>query len=71
LGSAEIAEGASFVLLSNILGLLIGFMIIFLLKRISPRGHQEKQKATQSQRIGIILLIVFATGLAIMQLFFS
>ncbi|MDQ3836722.1 MAG: TIGR00341 family protein [Thermoproteota archaeon] len=71
LGSAQVAEGASLVLLSNILGLIIGLMMTFLLKRISPRGPQEKQKATQSHRISIMLLVALAVVLAIMQLFFS
>lgn len=71
LGSAQIAEGASFVLLSNLLGLIMGLMIVFLLKKVSPRGLQEKQKAIQSHRISILLLVILAIGLAIMQLFFS
>ncbi|MDQ3840452.1 MAG: TIGR00341 family protein [Thermoproteota archaeon] len=71
LGSAQVAEGASFVLLSNIFGLLIGFTIIFLVRRISPGEQQEKEKATQTHRISIILLVSLAIALAIMQLFFS
>ncbi len=70
LGSAQVAEGASFVLLSNLLGLIMGLMIVFLLKKVSPRGLQEKQKAIQSHRISIMLLVGLAIGLAIMQLLF-
>jgi uncharacterized hydrophobic protein (TIGR00341 family) len=71
LGSLQVAEGASFVLLSNIFGLIIGFTIIFLVRRISPGEQQEKEKARKSQRISITLLVTLAIGLAIMQLFFS
>lgn len=71
LGSVQVAEGASFVLLSNIFGLIIGLMITFLLKRMSPREAQEKQKAVQSQRVSIMLLVGLAIGLAIMQLYFA
>jgi len=71
LGSMQVAEGASFVLLSNLLGLVIGFIIMFLIRRISPGEQQEKEKATQIHRISIMLLVSLAIALAIMQLFFS
>ncbi|MDQ3848451.1 MAG: TIGR00341 family protein [Thermoproteota archaeon] len=70
LGSAQVAERASFVLLSNLIGLIMGLMIVFLLKRVSPREPQEKQKAIQSHRISIMLLVGLAIGVAFMQLLF-
>ena len=52
-------------LLSNIFALLIGFTIIFLVRRISPGEQQEKEKARRSHRISITLLVTLAIALAI------
>ncbi|MEO9294469.1 MAG: TIGR00341 family protein [Nitrososphaera sp.] len=70
-GSFGIATGASLVLLSNIIGMVIGFMVIFLLKGISPRKYYEKQKAKQFLRINIMVLIALAIALGLIEVFLA
>jgi uncharacterized hydrophobic protein (TIGR00341 family) len=71
LGSAEIAGGASLVLLSNIIGMVIGFMVIFLAKGISPRKYYEKQRARRVLTVNIIVLVLLAVALGIIEVMFG
>lgn len=69
IGSTEIAGGASLVLLSNIIGMVIGFMMIFLLKGISPRRYYEKQKARKGIIINILTLAALAIILGVIEIY--
>lgn len=71
LGSTEIAGGASLVLLSNIIGMVIGFMAIFLVKGISPRKYYEKQKAKKVLTMNIIVLVSLAIVLGVIEALFG
>lgn len=71
LGSTEISGGASLVLLSNIIGMVIGFMLIFLAKGISPRKYYEKQKAKRVLTINIIVMVLLAIVLGIIEALFG
>jgi uncharacterized hydrophobic protein (TIGR00341 family) len=71
LGSAEIAVGSSLVLLSNIIGMIIGFMAIFLAKGISPRKYYEKQKAKRVLTVNIIVLVLLAVVLGVIEVLFG
>lgn len=71
LGSAEIAGGASLVLLSNIIGMVIGFMAIFLAKGVSPRKYYEKQKAKKVLTMNIIVLVSLAIVLGVIEALFG
>lgn len=71
LGSVEIATGASLLLLSNIIGMVIGFMVIFLAKGISPRKYYEKQKAKRVLTMNIIVLVLLAFVLGVIEVMFG
>jgi uncharacterized hydrophobic protein (TIGR00341 family) len=71
LRSIDIAAGASLVLLSNIIGMVIGFMVIFLAKGISPRKYYEKQKAKRVLTINIIVLMLLAVALGVIEVLFG
>lgn len=71
LGSADIALGASLVLLSNIIGMVIGFMVIFLAKGISPRKYYEKQKAKKVLTVNIIVMVLLAIVLGVIEVLFG
>ncbi len=71
LGSSEIAIGSSLVLLSNIIGMVIGFMVIFLAKGISPRKYYEKQKAKRVLTVNIIVLVLLAVALGVIEVLFG
>ena len=70
IGSFEIAYGSFLVLMSNIIGIIIGFMGIFLIKGISPRKYYQKQRAKEVFRINIIIMCILAVSLAIIEIFF-
>lgn len=71
LGLAEIAGNASLVLLSNIIGMVIGFMVIFLAKGISPRKYYEKQKAKKMLTVNIMVLALLAVALGAIEVLFG
>jgi uncharacterized hydrophobic protein (TIGR00341 family) len=71
LGSADIAFGASLVLLSNIIGMVIGFMVIFLAKGISPRKYYEKQKAKKVLTVNIVVMVLLAVVLGVIEVLFG
>lgn len=71
LGSIDIAASASLVLLSNIIGMVIGFMIIFLLKGISPRKYYEKKKAREVLRLNVMVLVALAVALGAIEVLFG
>lgn len=71
LGSADIAFGASLVLLSNIIGMVIGFMVIFLAKGISPRKYYEKKKAKKVLTVNIIVMVLLAIVLGVIEVLFG
>ena len=70
IGSFEIAYGSFLVLMSNIIGIIIGFMGIFLIKGVSPRKYYEKQRAKEVFRINIMIMSILAILLAIIEIFF-
>jgi uncharacterized hydrophobic protein (TIGR00341 family) len=70
LGSVDIAVGAFLTLLSSIIGLVIGFLIVFLLKRVRPRNYYEQKKAKQVIVINIIISIFPAGLLALIEIAF-
>lgn len=71
IGSTDIAGSAALVLLSNIIGMVIGFMVVFLLKGISPRKYYEKQKAREVLRMNILVLVTLAAALGAIEVLFS
>jgi uncharacterized hydrophobic protein (TIGR00341 family) len=71
MGAMSIAASASLVLLSNVIGMVLGFMMIFLIKGISPRRYYERQKAKNILRLNILLLVVLATALGAIEVFFG
>lgn len=71
IGSVDIAASASLVLLSNIIGMVIGFMVIFLLKGVSPRKYYEKQKAKEVLRSNILVLVALAAALGAIEVLFG
>ncbi len=70
IGSFDVAFSAFLVLTSNIIGLVIGFMIIFLVKRISPRMYTEKKRAGRVIKVNISIFIGLATVLAVIEFVF-
>ncbi len=70
-GSFDVAFSAFLILTSNIIGLVIGFMIIFLVKRIAPRIYPEKKEAGRVVKVNISILIGLATVLAAIEFIFK
>jgi uncharacterized membrane protein len=70
LGSIDITSKAALVLASNIIGLVMGFLIIFLLKGVSSRKYYEQQKAKEVTKINILVLICLAGVLIFIEKFF-
>jgi uncharacterized hydrophobic protein (TIGR00341 family) len=71
IGSVDIATRASLVLLSNIIGMVIGFMVIFLLKGVSPRKYYEKKRAKEVLRSNILVLVALAAALGAIEVLFG
>ncbi len=71
LGLLDIAFDAFLVLISNIIGMIIGFKIIFLLKGISPRKYYEKKRAKEMTRINILVLAGLALALGAIEALFA
>ncbi|MDP8906374.1 MAG: TIGR00341 family protein, partial [Thermoproteota archaeon] len=71
IGSFDVAFSAFLIFTSNTIGLVIGFMIIFLVKRIAPRMYPEKKKAGRVVKVNISILIGLAAVLAAMELIFK
>lgn len=71
LGMIDVAFYSFLVLISNIIGMIIGFKIIFLLKGISPRKYYEKQRAKEATRINILVLTGLAVSLGIIEALFA
>ena len=63
LGSIDIAVSA-------IIGLVIGFLIVFLLKRVRPRNNYEQKNGKKIVRINIIISICVAALLALIEVVF-
>jgi uncharacterized hydrophobic protein (TIGR00341 family) len=70
LGSRDIAVGAFLTLFSSIIGLVIGFLIVFLLKRVRPRHYYEQKKAKQVIVINIVISIFLAALLTLIEIAF-
>jgi uncharacterized hydrophobic protein (TIGR00341 family) len=70
LGSIDIAAGAFLTLLSSIIGLTIGFLIVFLLKKVRPRNYYEQKKAKQVVKINIVMSICLAALLGLIEIVF-
>jgi uncharacterized hydrophobic protein (TIGR00341 family) len=70
LGSRDIAVGAFLTLFSSIIGLVIGFLIVFLLKRVRPRNYYEQKKAKQVIVINIVISIFLAALLTLIEIAF-
>jgi len=71
LGMMDIAFSSFLVLVSNVIGMIIGFKIIFLLKGISPRKYYEKQRAKEVTRINILVLVGLAVLLGVIEVLFA
>ncbi|MDQ6862205.1 MAG: TIGR00341 family protein [Thermoproteota archaeon] len=69
LGSIDIASKASLVLASNIIGLVMGFLIIFLFKGVSSRKYYEQQKAKKVIKANILILSCLAGALIFIEKF--
>lgn len=67
--SFEIALFSFLNLLSNLLGIVIGFMVTFLIKKISPRKYQEKKIAESVLKKNIILIIGLAVLVGLIEIF--
>ena len=70
IGSFDVAIGAFLILISSIIGLVIGFLIIFLLKRVAPRRHFEQKKSKKIVRMDIAILIGLALMLGCIEVIF-
>ena len=71
LGLMDVAFYSFLVLISNIIGMIIGFKIIFLLKGISPRKYYERQRAKEVTRINILVLAGLAVSLGVIEALFA
>ncbi len=70
LGSLDMALSAIFIMASNIFGLVMGFMLIFLIKHVWPRMHHEKKKGKGIVRTNIVIPADLAILLASIELIF-
>lgn len=61
----EIITGAALLTSSSLIGLVLGCMIVFFLKGITPRVHYEKKSAKKRLLITISIFIVLSAILAI------
>lgn len=66
--SFNIALFSGLNLLSNLLGILIGFMVTFLAKNISPRKYYEKKIAESVFKKNIVLIGTLAFALGLIEL---
>jgi uncharacterized membrane-anchored protein YhcB (DUF1043 family) len=57
-------------LISSIIGLVIGFLIILLLKRVTPRRHFEQKKSQKIVRMDIAILVGLALMLGCIEVIF-
>lgn len=71
LGMIEVAFYSFLVLISNIIGMIIGFKVIFLAKGISPRKYYEKQRAKEVTKINIFVLAGLAVTLGVIEVLFA
>lgn len=71
LGSFDIAFSAFLILVSCIIGLIIGFLIIFLAKRVAPRRYLEKKKAQKLVRGNVVILVGLAAALGAIEVIFQ
>lgn len=71
LGSFAIAFSAFLILVSCIIGLIIGFLIIFLAKRVAPRRYLEKKKAQKLVRGNVVILVGLAAALGAIEVIFQ
>ncbi len=70
IGSFDVAISAFLILVSSIIGLVIGFLIIFLVKRVAPRMRFEQKKSQKIVRIDIVILIGLAVMLGAIEVVF-
>ena len=70
LGSFDVAVSAFLILVSSIIGLVIGFLIIFLVKRVAPRRRFEQKISRRIVRIDIVILIGLAVMLGAIEVVF-
>lgn len=70
-GMMDVAFYSFLVLISNIIGMIIGFKVIFLLKGISPRKYYEKQRAKEVIKINILVLAGLAVSLGVIEALFA
>ncbi len=70
LGSFDIAFSAFLILVSSIIGLIIGFLLIFLIKRVRPRRYHERKEAKKLVRTNVSILFVLAVVLAAIEIIF-
>jgi uncharacterized hydrophobic protein (TIGR00341 family) len=60
-GSADIAINSFLVLASNIIGLITGFLVVFLIKEIKPRRFQQQWEAKRIIKRNMVILIALAS----------
>ncbi len=70
IGSFDVAVSAFLILVSSIIGLVIGFLIIFIVKRVAPRRHFEQKKSQKIVRVDIVILIGLAVMLGYIEVVF-
>ncbi|MGH9976765.1 MAG: TIGR00341 family protein [Nitrososphaeraceae archaeon] len=70
LGDLKIMIGAALVTISNIIGLILGFLIIFMLKGVSPVERSEKIRAKRLIVKNMTILIGLAISLGAIIIYF-
>lgn len=71
LGIPYVYTGASALLLSNIIGILLGTHIVFIVKKLRPRDKFEKQESKRFSLRNALVLLTLALILLLLQGLFS
>jgi uncharacterized hydrophobic protein (TIGR00271 family) len=69
-GSTDVAFNSFLVLASNIVGLITGFIVVFLIKEIKPRKFQEQWEAKRIVKRNMVILIALASALGFIIRYF-
>ncbi len=65
----EIAFGAFRLLVDNVIGMILGMILIFIIKGISPRRYYEKQRAKRVAIKATLALVLLAIGFVLLELY--
>lgn len=71
LNNIDIAFGAFRLLMDNIIGMIIGMILIFIIKGISPRRYYEKQKAKSIVIRATLALISLVIAFILLELYMN